>query len=127
RLRLHQARLKRLDRCLGTIIHGQVISVLTAQAGNGFLNLGNLFENDKSFEQLSSGFVQQASLLNPTLNAVEATRYHTEQKGAVSTNWWDGAVSWLKGLPWNLVIIGLVVAFFFLLILPMLIRAIFRR
>lgn len=105
----------------------RVISVLTAQAGNGFLNLGNLFENDKSFEQLSSGFVQQASLLNPTLNAVEATRYHTEQKSAVSTNWWDGAVSWLKGLPWNLVIIGLVVAFFFLLILPMLIRAIFRR
>lgn len=106
----------------------RVISVLTSNAGSGFLNLGNLFETDKSFEQLESGFIQQTSLLNPSLNAITPTTYHSEQKGSVSaTNWWDSVINWLKSLPWNMVLIGLVAAFFFFLILPILIRALFRR
>ncbi len=106
----------------------RVLSVFTASTPNGFLNLGQLFENDKSFDKLESGLIQQASPLNPTLNPITETRYHVEKKNAVvAGNWWDNIFNWFKNLPWNLVIIGLVVVFFFLLVLPMLIRALFGR
>jgi hypothetical protein len=105
-----------------------VISVFTASKPQGFVSLGHLFESDKDFDTLTNGFLQQASLLNPGLNPVNETSFHTESKRHATTGtWWDNILQWLKSLPWTLVIIGLVVAFFFLLILPMLIRAIFRR
>jgi hypothetical protein len=106
--------------------NGNVISVFTASKPQGFLTLGNLFESDKDFDTLASGFIQQASLLNPGLNPVTQTAYHTEARRQAGS-WWDNIVHGAKNLPWNWIIIGLVGAFFFLLILPLLVRALFRR
>ena len=105
----------------------RVISVFTASNGQGFTALGELFESDKRFEEITSGFVQQASLLNPALNAVNQTEYHTEKKNAVAGSWWDNALNWLKSLPWNMVILGMLGVFFLLVILPILVRAVLRR
>lgn len=106
----------------------RVISVFTASSGPGFLRLGELFETDKQFDELATGFLQQASLRNPTLNPVTETRFHTEQKdGNVAGNWWDSAVNWVKSLSWTMIIGGLLGIFFLLVILPILIRAILRR
>jgi hypothetical protein len=104
----------------------RVISVFTASNGGGFLDLGELFESDKQFDELTSGFIQQASLLNPSLNPVTETAYHTEKKNTAG-NWWDNALNWLKSLPWNIVILGMVGVFFLLVILPILVRAVLRR
>lgn len=103
-----------------------VISVFTASKPQGFLSLGNVFESDKEFDTLTQGFLQQTSLLNPGLNPVSETTYHTESKNQAG-NWWNNLLDWVKSLPWTIIIIGMVIAFFFLLILPLLIRAIFRR
>lgn len=104
----------------------RVVSVFTASNAAGFLNLGNLFETDKQFDKLTSGFIQQASQLNPALNPITETTYHTEKKNT-GGNWWENALNWMKSLPWNVVILGLLGVFFLLVILPILVRAVLRR
>lgn len=104
----------------------RVISVFTASNGGGFAGLGDLFESDQRFEALASGFIQQASMLNPGLNPVTETAFHLEKKNTTG-NWWDNALNWLKNLPWNMVILGLLGVFFLLVILPILVRAVLRR
>lgn len=102
----------------------RVISVFTSANPSGFETIAQLFNTDKTFEQLSQGFLQQFSKLNPDINAVDNIRYHTEKKGL---SWWENMLSWLKGLPWINIIIGLVAAFFALLILPFIIGRVLRR
>lgn len=102
----------------------RIISVFSAN-GNGFNALAQLFNTDKTFETLNSGILQQLSKLNPDINAINEPRFHTEQKAA--GNWWDRALSWLRGLPWMNILIGFVAAFFALLILPFIIGRLLRR
>jgi hypothetical protein len=75
---------------------------------------------------LDSGFLQQLSKSNPDINPVQDTTYHTEQK-SLSGNWFTNILDWLKGLPWLNIVIGMVIAFFALLILPFILRRLFRR
>ncbi len=107
----------------------RVISVFTSSTGKGFETLGALFETDKLFDKLGSGFIQQTSSLNAGLNNIQDTRYHQEEKKSAASagSWWDSAMNWLKGLPWNFILLGLLGVFFLLVILPILIRSIFRR
>lgn len=105
----------------------RVITVFSANQGSGFLKLGELLETDKQFYTLEMGFLQQASLSNPALNPVTETRFHTEKKESLMGNWWDAPLSWLKRLSWGMIIGGLLGLFFLLVILPILIRAVFRR
>ncbi len=104
----------------------QVISVFTASNASGFAAIGNLFETDKTFENLASGFVQQLSQLNPDLNAVGETKYHLE-KTKQGGNWWSNLVYWLKSLPWFSIIAGMVALFVFMLILPLILRRILKK
>ncbi|WP_373532112.1 cellulose biosynthesis cyclic di-GMP-binding regulatory protein BcsB [Vampirovibrio sp.] len=105
----------------------RVMSVFTASNGPGFLKLGDLLETDKQFDTLNSGFLQQASLMNPALNPVTQTRFHTEAKNNGPGNWWESTLSWLKSLSWGLIIGVLLCLFVLLVIVPILIRALFRR
>lgn len=100
-----------------------VISVITAPDSSGFLTLNHLFEDDKIFEPLTSGLLQQASVSNPDLNAMPAIAYHQE---TVPT-WWEQVQSWFKSLPWATVILWMVGGFFLLIILPLLVRRLFRK
>jgi hypothetical protein len=105
----------------------RVITVFTANQGSGFLRLAELLETDKQFDTLETGFLQQASLINPALNPVTETRFHTEKKESVMGNWWDVPLNWLKSLSWGMILGGLLGLFFLLVILPILIRSVFRR
>ncbi len=105
----------------------RVASVFTASKPDGFLALGALFESDAQFETLASGFVQQASTLQNQLNPITETRFHIEEKNVVTSNWWDAPLNWVKGLSWNVLLLGLVGALLVLIILPILVRALFRR
>lgn len=108
----------------------RVLSVLTAKEAQGFQTLRRLFETDKLFDTVSLGFLQQATQSEPKPNTVIPTRYHEEVRdtsGAVAGNWFDGLLQWLKALPWIPIMIGLVVVFFLLLILPLLVRRILRK
>jgi hypothetical protein len=100
-----------------------VISVITAPDSSGFLTLNHLFEDDKIFEPLTSGLLQQASVSNPELNAMPAIAYHQE---TVPT-WWEQVQSWFKSLPWTTVILWMVGGFFLLILLPLLVRRLFRK
>ena len=103
----------------------RTISVFTSANPAGFQTLARLFNTDKTFEQLQQGFLQQLSKLNPDINALDEVQYHTEKKAVVT--WWESLLSWLKGLPWSKLIIGLVAAFLALIILPFIIGRLFRR
>lgn len=106
----------------------QVMTVLTASSDDGFLNWAKILETDKLFEPLSEGFLQQASLLNPDLNAVTETTYHQEVRRGTpaASDWWSNLVRWAKNLPWTLIVAGLVGLFFLMLALPLLVLR-FRR
>jgi hypothetical protein len=100
-----------------------VISVITAPDGPGFLILNHLFEDDKLFEPLSSGLIQQVSAASPQLNTPPAIAYHQEKV----PSWWEQAQTWMKALPWMNIILFMLGGFFLLILLPLIARRIFRK
>lgn len=100
-----------------------ILSVITAPESSGFLTIQHLFEDDKTFEPLASGLVQQSSTSSPQMNPITPISYHQEQQLTL----WEQVMNWFKALPWVNIIIGLVVGFFVLIILPIVAGRIFRR
>lgn len=106
----------------------RILSLFTAHQPKAFVALGQLFESDENFETLASGFLQQTSpLLQSQPNTVSEIAYHFENREPVQGSWWSGIVQWAKNLPWVQVIVGLVIGLLFLILLPVLIRAILRK
>jgi len=100
-----------------------IISVITAKDSSGFMSVNHLFEDDKIFEPLASGFIQAASTSNPKLNAIQPIQYHQERE----LNWWEKFLSNLKEWPWSKIIIGMVAVLLLVIALPLLFGRIFRR
>jgi cellulose synthase operon protein B len=143
-----QAKAQVVDAGTGTIIEqyspsvDKVITVFTASQAKGFEQLATWFENDKQFEKLDRGFLQQSSLMatleDTGFNRLNQQVFHQERAEAKQpTGWWQGVFSWLPnwlvapfswilGLPW-LWIAGGFVAFLFFIGLIRVLLGVFKR
>ncbi len=100
-----------------------VLSVITAPDSAGFMTINRLFEDDKLFEPLAQGLIQQATAKPGQLNPLPAIAYHQEK----APSWWEQAQSWAKSLPWTNIILVLLGGFFLLILLPLIVRRLFRK
>lgn len=110
---------------------GRAVTIVTSPEAAGFRQVDRLFEVDSAFEDLTSGYVEQLSTLNPEQNPIEKPVYHMEE--AAKSNgpgwmpgWLSGLLSglppWLQNLPWSWILLGLLGVFFLMLVVPLLFR-----